>query len=185
MGIAFKAHDCPVSRVQGHFSFPLSPKHLTLSHGNVFAFKSSLHLDGRPYCFRDFSLDLKEKLLFFLAKVTRVSGLCDMVWLVFSSHYLGGLSPKAVTVLNGRDGQPPSHCEIILLLSLWKAQGCSIQPPDHLLPPTQVPISYPHPVRPISMFPLPLANLHNYSLPFSWNQIMVNDFPQVSVPQLS
>lgn len=35
------------------------------------------------------------------------------------------------------------------------------------------PISYPHPIRPISMFPLLLANLHNYSLPFSWNQIMV------------
>lgn len=44
--------------------FSPSPKHLTLSHGSVFVFKSSLHLDGRPYCFRDSSLDLKEQQFF-------------------------------------------------------------------------------------------------------------------------
>lgn len=60
-------------------------------------------------------LDLKEKtfffpffFFFFLAKVTGVSGLCDMVWLLFSSHYLGGLSPKVVTVPKWQRWPAPS-----------------------------------------------------------------------------
>lgn len=134
-------------------------------------------------------LDLKEKnfLFFFLAKVTGVSGLCDMVWLLFSSHYLGGLSPKVVTVLKWQRWPAPSSLRnhtvtVERSLSRLLARGCSIQPLDGVLPPTHVPISYPHPVRPISVFPLLLANLHNYSLPFFLEPDHGKDFPQVSVP---
>lgn len=144
--------------------FSPSPKHLTLSHGSVF-FKSSLHLGGRPYCFRDFSLDLKEKQVSFLAKVTGVSGSCDMVWLSFSSHYRDGLSPRAITAEEAATASP-----LLTAKPHSRSRACRAGPSKpiityFLLP--MHPISYPHPIRPISMFPLLLVNLHNYSLPFS------------------
>lgn len=101
---------------------------------------------------------------YFLAKVTGVSGLCDMVWLSFSPHYLGGLSPRAITA-----GEAATVSPLLTAKPHGRSKTRRAGPSKpiityFLLP--MYPISYPHPIRPISMLPLLLANLHNYSLPF-------------------
>lgn len=80
---------------------------------------------------------------YFLAKVTGVSGLCDMVWLSFSPHYLGGLKSQGDYSWGGSDSQPPSHCETSR--SQQNTQGWPIQAHNHLLPPTHVPYLLPSP----------------------------------------
>lgn len=117
---------------------------------------------------------------YFLAKVTGVSGLCDMVWLSFSPHYLGGLSPRAITA-----GEAATVSPLLTAKPHGRSKTRRAGPSKpiityFLLP--MYPISYPHPIRPISMLPLLLANLHNYSLPFFLEPNHGHDFSQVSGP---
>lgn len=68
---------------------------------------------------------------------------------------------------------PPSHQE---MASQENCGGGSCQHPCHFLLHVH-PNSHPHPIRPNSVFPLLLANLHNCSLPFSENPIAVMVVP--------
>lgn len=81
---------------------------------------------------------------FFLAKVTGVSGLCDMVWLSFSSHYLGGLSPRATTAEEAATASPLLTAKP---QSQQNTQGWPTQAHNHLLPPTHAPYLLPSPSK--------------------------------------